>query len=104
MVIGELRRVPGELLSPDETGLPVLNDAFHDPNCMDEAATEFKQRHRIRERARQLAVEETSRETMKRAVKAAPHVCRQDSGCTSSVVGALETTFTPHRDGWDLGS
>ena len=76
MVFGELPRVPGELLSSDETGLPVLSDAFHDPAGMDEAATEFKQRHRVRERARQLAMEETSREAVKRAVRAAPHVCR----------------------------
>ncbi|CAE7223309.1 unnamed protein product [Symbiodinium sp. KB8] len=76
MVFGELPRVPGELLTSDETSLPVLNDAFHDPAGMDEAATEFKHRHQIRERARQLAMAETSREVLKRAARAAPHVNR----------------------------
>ena len=76
MVFGELPRVPGELLTSDETGLPVLNDAFHDPAGMDEVATEFKHRHQIRERARQLAMAETSKEVVKRAAKAAPHVNR----------------------------
>ena len=51
IIFGELPRMPGELLSSDESGLQVLSDAFHDPPGMDEAATEFKRRHQIRERA-----------------------------------------------------
>ena len=76
MVFGELPRIPGELLSSDESGMQALSDAFHDPAGMDEAAVEFKRRHQIRERARQLAMEETSREVIKRAVRTSSYPCR----------------------------
>ncbi|CAE7368225.1 RE1 [Symbiodinium sp. CCMP2456] len=69
LIFGELPRVPGELLSSEDASLQVLSDAFHDPAGMDEAATEYKKRHEIRERGRQLAMEEASRETIKRAAR-----------------------------------
>ncbi|CAE7309094.1 unnamed protein product, partial [Symbiodinium necroappetens] len=42
MVFGDFSEYLGNFLTSDETGLPVLNDAFHDPAGMDEVATEFK--------------------------------------------------------------
>ena len=73
LVFGELPRVPDELLSDDHPGLCGLDDALQDPHGADEASREYRRRHEIRERARQAAMEQTSREAVHRAVKASTH-------------------------------
>ena len=69
LVFGELPRVPGELLSEDPGGLVPLSDAYRDPGGLDEAGAEFRRRNEIRERARQLAMQATSKEAIQRAVR-----------------------------------
>ena len=68
LVFGEVPRVPGELLSENFGGQQVISDGFYDPAGMDEAGNEFRKSARIRERGRQLALAETSRETVRRAL------------------------------------
>ena len=72
LVFGELPRIPGELLAEDELGLHGLHDAHEDPAEVDEAAGEYRRRHQIRERARQLAMTQASREAIRRSRHAAP--------------------------------
>ena len=69
LVFGELPRVPGELLADNSIGLQVPSDAYHDPAGLDEAGAEFRRRNEIRERAKQLALAETSKEALHRAVR-----------------------------------
>ena len=69
LVFGELPRVPAELLSEDQGGLVPLSDAYHDPAGLDESGAEFRKRIQIRERAKQAAMEQCSREALSRAVK-----------------------------------
>ena len=69
LVFGEMPRVPGELLSDNPSGLQPLCDAFNDPAGLDEAGAELRKSMAIRERARQLALAETSREAFKRAAR-----------------------------------
>ena len=76
LVFGELPRVPGELLSDDHVGLSGIADQFEDPLEVDTAAGEFRRRFHIREQAKQLAMEQTSKDAISRAVKAAPHQSR----------------------------
>lgn len=76
LVFGETPRIPGELLSDDFPGLCGHEDAHADPYGVDEASTEFRRRHEIRERARQAAMEQTSKEAISRAVKSATHQSR----------------------------
>ncbi|CAE6953093.1 GIP [Symbiodinium sp. CCMP2592] len=68
LVYGELPRVPGELLSDNNNGQQVISDGFYDPAGMDEAGAEFRKSAAIRERGRQLALAETSKEAIKRAL------------------------------------
>ncbi|CAK9023782.1 unnamed protein product, partial [Durusdinium trenchii] len=63
--------IPGELLAEDELGLHGLHDAHEDPAEVDEAAGEYRRRHQIRERARQLAMTQSSREAIRRSRHAA---------------------------------
>ena len=67
LVFGQLPRIPGELLSEDDLGLHGMHDAYNDPAQVDEAAGEYRRRHGIRERARQLAMQQSSREAIKKA-------------------------------------
>ena len=76
LVFGETPRIPGELLSDDFPGLCAHDDSYADPYGVDEASAEFKRRHEIRERARQAALEQTSKEAISRAAKAASHQTR----------------------------
>ena len=76
LVFGEVPRVPGELLSDDHTALAGIADQFEDPLEAGSAAGEFRRRFHIREQARQLAMEQSSKEAISRAVKAAPHQAR----------------------------
>ena len=69
LVFGEMPRVPGELLSDNPSGLQPLCDAFNDPAGLDEAGAELRRSMAIRERGRQLALAETSREAFKRAAR-----------------------------------
>ncbi len=76
LVFGETPRISGELLSDDFPGLCGHEDAHSDPYGVDDASAEFKRRHEIRERARQAAMEQTSKEAISRAVKSATHQSR----------------------------
>ena len=69
LVFGELPRVPAELLSEDQGGLVPLCDAYHDPAGLDECGAEFRRRVQIRERARQAAMEQCSKEALVRATR-----------------------------------
>lgn len=73
LVFGELPRVPGELMSDDVPGILGLDDALQDLSGADEASAEFRRRHHIRERARQLAMEQNSKEAIHRAARAFTH-------------------------------
>ena len=73
LVFGETPRIPGELLSDDFPGLCGHEDAYADPTGVDEAATEFRRRHEIRERARQAAMEQVSKEAISKAVRSSTH-------------------------------
>ncbi|CAK8995356.1 Uncharacterized protein SCF082_LOCUS4325, partial [Durusdinium trenchii] len=73
LVFGELPRIPGDLLAEDELGLHGLHDAHNDPSAIDEAAGEYRRRHEIRERARQLAMQQSSTEAIQRSRHAATH-------------------------------
>ena len=77
LVFGELPRIPGELLAEDELGNNGLRDAYEDPMEIDEAAGEYRRRHQIRERARQAAMEQSSRDVIRKSHHAAPHQQRQ---------------------------
>ena len=68
LVFGELPRIPGDLLSQDSLGQQVISDGFHDPSGLGEMGAEFRKSAAIRERGRQLALAETSREAIRRAV------------------------------------
>ena len=74
LVFGHL--VPGELLSEDELGNHGLLDAHDDPMEVDEAAGEYRRVHAIREKARQLALQQASRDAVKRAQHASHHQSR----------------------------
>ena len=76
LVFGETPRIPGDLLSDDFPGLCAHEDAHSDPYGVDEASTEFRRRQEIREKARQAALEQTSKEAVSRAVKSATHQSR----------------------------
>ena len=76
LVFGETPRIPGELLSDDHVGLAGISDQLEDPLEVDTASGEFRRRFHIREQARQLAMEQASKEAINRAVKAAPHQAR----------------------------
>ncbi len=76
LVFGEAPRIPGDLLSDDFPGLCGHEDAHSDPYGVDDASAEFKRRHEIREKARQAAMEQSSREAISRAVKSATHQSR----------------------------
>ena len=73
---GETPRIPGDLLSDDFPGLCAHEDAHSDPHGIDEASTEFRRRQEIREKAKQAALEQTSKEAISRAVRSATHQCR----------------------------
>ena len=73
LVFGQLTRIPGELLAEDDLAAHGLQDAFSDPMEVDEAAGEYRRRFKIRERARQLALQQDSKEAMQGATKAATH-------------------------------
>ena len=77
LVFGQMCRIPGELLAEDDLSLHGLQDAFEDPMEVDEAAGEYRRRHRIRERARQLAMEQCSKEAIHQAQYAAPQQSRR---------------------------
>ncbi|CAE7837485.1 unnamed protein product, partial [Symbiodinium necroappetens] len=77
LVFGELPRVPGELLSEDPGGLVPLSDAYRDPGGLDESGAEFRRRNDIRGRARQLAMQATSKEAIHRAVRSSMVPARQ---------------------------
>lgn len=104
LVFGELPRIPGELLSDDHVGLAGIADQFDDPLEADTAAGEFRRRYHIREQAKQLAMEQTSKEAISRAVKAAPHQSRAwvvDNGSMFSEEVDHLRSFTPEIDGAD---
>ena len=88
--------VPGELLSEDELGNHGLRDAFEDPGEVDEAAGEYRRRHAVRERGRQCAMEQSSREAIIHAQKAAHHPNRHWS------VGQWVYVFRRARQSQDL--
>jgi hypothetical protein len=73
LVFGQLTRVPGELLAEDDLATHGMQDAFSDPLEVDEAAGEYRRRFQIRERARQLALRQESREALRGATRAATH-------------------------------
>ena len=77
LVFGELPRVPGELLAEDGAGDVPLADAYHDAACRDEIGAEFRRRVAIRERARQSAMAQDSREVVKKAMKTSTATSRQ---------------------------
>ncbi|CAE7857444.1 unnamed protein product [Symbiodinium necroappetens] len=69
LVFGELPRVSAELLSDGPGGLQPLADSLHDPAGGDEVGVEFRRRMAIRDRARQLAMENDSKEAIQKAIK-----------------------------------
>ena len=73
LVFGQMVRLPGELLADDELALQGCLDAHDDPLQVDEAAGEFRRRFKIRERARQLALQQDAKEAVKQSSKAAVH-------------------------------
>ena len=77
LVFGHLPRVPGELLAEDELGNAGLADAYEDPLEVDEAAGEYRRAHRIREKARQMALQQASRDAIGKAQRSAHHQSRQ---------------------------
>ena len=73
LVFGQMVRLPGELLADDELALQGCLDAHEDPLQVDEAAGEFRRRFQIRERARQLALQQDAKEAIKQSSRAAVH-------------------------------
>ena len=73
LVFGQSLWIPGELLTEDDLLARGTEDAFQDPLEIDEAAGEFRKRFNIRQRARQLAMEQDSRDALQGAQKAATH-------------------------------
>ena len=77
LVFGELPRIPGELLADDEISDQAVADAYSDPSGLDQAATEFRRKLEIREKARQAAMAQTSKEAFQRAARASTHQSRR---------------------------
>ena len=77
LVFGQLTRIPGELLAEDDLSAQGMEDAYQDPLEVDEAAGEYRRRHAIRLQARQLAMNQDSKDAIQGAAKAAPHQGRQ---------------------------
>ena len=77
LVFGELPRIPGELLAEDSGGMVPLSDAYHDAAGLDAVGVEFRKRQEIRERAKQLAMQATSKEAIVRATKTSSTPLRQ---------------------------
>ena len=73
LVFGQTPHIPGELLDENELGLHGLHDAHNDPMEVDEAAGEYRRSHALREKARQLALSQSSRDAIKRSSHAAQH-------------------------------
>lgn len=59
--------MPGELLAEDELGNHGMLDAFDDPMEVDGAADEYRRRHAIHENARQMAMQQSSKDAVKKA-------------------------------------
>ena len=76
LVFGQLPRVSGDLLQEDELSLHGMQDAYSDPMEVDEAAGEYRRRHQIRERGRQLAMQQDSKDAIQIARKSAVHQSR----------------------------
>ena len=73
LVFGELPRIPAELLNDHPGGLVPYLDALHDPAV----GAEFRRRMRIRERARQAAMESDSKEAISKALKTTTSASRK---------------------------
>jgi len=73
IVYGRNPRLPPELLSDAEQASPGWADILCDPTEMDTAAAEFKRAHRIREQAKKLAMETTSKEKLREAARPPMH-------------------------------
>lgn len=73
IVYGRNPRLPPELLSDADQASPGWSDILCDPTEMDTAAAEFKRAHRIREQAKKLAMEHTSKEKLRDAAKPPMH-------------------------------
>ena len=67
-------RIPGELLADDEISDQAVADAYSDPSGLDQA---FRRKLEIREKARQAAMAQTSKEAFQRAAKASTHQSRR---------------------------
>eukprot|EP00435_Cladocopium_sp_Y103_P027150 s2554_g6.t1 len=67
VVYGRNPRIPTELMSDATTCSPGWSDVLCDPAELDTAAFEFRKAHNIREKAKQLAMEMTSRERVRDA-------------------------------------
>ena len=76
LLFGQLPRVPGELLADDHPGLMAMQDAHEDLTGIDQATTEYRKSMAVRERARQAAMAQASREAVNRAVRASTHQTR----------------------------
>ena len=73
IVYGRNPRLPPELLSDAEQASPGWADILCDPTEMDTAAAGFKRAHRIREQAKKLAMETTSKEKLREAARPPMH-------------------------------
>ena len=73
LVYGRNPRVPTELLSDADPHSPGWEDLLSDISGLDTAAQEFRRSHDIRERARRLCVEHTSKEALRQASKPPLH-------------------------------
>ena len=73
LVFGQLPRMSGELLAEDELGNHGMLDAFDDPMEVDGAAGEYRRRHAIHENARQMALQQSSKDAVKKAQHSAHH-------------------------------
>ena len=73
IVYGRNPRLPAELLSDANQNTPGWADILCDPSEMDTPAFEFKRASQIRDRAKQLAMEHSSREKLRDAAKPPLH-------------------------------
>ena len=76
IVYGRNPRLPAELLSDANYDSPGWSDILCDPNELDTAGLEFKRTHQIRECAKKMAMEKTSREKMREASRPPLHKYR----------------------------
>ena len=73
LVFGINPRVPFELLSDDNLQAAAISDMLSDPFDQDTSSAEFARTHLIRQRARELCIQNTARDKIRLSSRGRPH-------------------------------